>query len=71
MISYLQLPIISTVTDVDIKDNIGWTIVALVLVNISLNFGSLLIDVIFFIISKVKSVRNRRNLQNKTKKDHY
>ena len=60
IISYLQLLLADIVTDADMRYNIGWVIVAFVLFNVSLNFGSLSYTVITFIILQVKGLWNKR-----------
>ena len=65
MISYLQIPLVDIVTDKDIKRNIGYAMIAMLALNVVLNFGTLLVTVIMFVIEKIKLYILKRKLQVK------
>ena len=60
MISYLQIPLVENVTDTNVKNGIGWAIVIMVLVNITVNFISLMVTVIKFIHKAIKKCRLKK-----------
>ena len=59
ILSYLQIPLLDIVTNVEIRYAIGWLMVALTLTNIVVNFGSLLWSVLVFIYHKIQKCRNK------------